>query len=236
MSQSSIASILNISRSNYSQIELGNQYPTYDSLSIIARYFSKSYSWLLHGDEAPQAGGLEDFQASASTQVPLVRAYEGINYIKRSHSTSYIARLPLYEIPVTLINKQATYRAFEADTNNTMKTVTSGEIAVGKQVHNYDMISTNEAYIIITSEKIIFCVAKSILPERKELVFCNDYTASREYRLTFDSVKEVWQAICKFRPTIQPAIKKLESSIECLDKLIETLEGEVSKLNTKSKS
>lgn len=49
LSQSFIAEILNLSRSNYSQIELGNQYPSFHTLHSIARYYSKSYEWLLHG-------------------------------------------------------------------------------------------------------------------------------------------------------------------------------------------
>lgn len=50
LSQAAIANILNISRSNYSQIELGNQFPSFDTLHLIARYYSKSYEWILHGE------------------------------------------------------------------------------------------------------------------------------------------------------------------------------------------
>jgi len=49
LSQSFIAEILSLSRSNYSQIELGNQYPSFHTLHSIDRYYSKSYEWLLHG-------------------------------------------------------------------------------------------------------------------------------------------------------------------------------------------
>ena len=54
LSQAFIANILSLSRSNYSQIELGNQYPSFNTLHEIARYYSKSYDWLLHGDSAEQ--------------------------------------------------------------------------------------------------------------------------------------------------------------------------------------
>ena len=50
LSQAFIADILDLSRSNYSQIELGNQYPSFNTLHNIARYYSKTYEWLLHGD------------------------------------------------------------------------------------------------------------------------------------------------------------------------------------------
>lgn len=51
LSQSEISRVLSISRSNYSQIELGNQYPTFNTLNVIARFYNKTYQWLLHGEE-----------------------------------------------------------------------------------------------------------------------------------------------------------------------------------------
>jgi transcriptional regulator with XRE-family HTH domain len=49
--QSYVAQLLNLSRSNYSQIELGNQYPTFSTLYTLSRYYNKSYNWLLHGTD-----------------------------------------------------------------------------------------------------------------------------------------------------------------------------------------
>jgi len=52
-SQAYVAKFLDLSRSNYSQIELGNQYPTFNTLYILSKYYNKSYNWFLHGiDEA----------------------------------------------------------------------------------------------------------------------------------------------------------------------------------------
>ncbi|WP_316813820.1 helix-turn-helix transcriptional regulator [Pedobacter heparinus] len=55
LSQAFIANILNLSRSNYSQIELGNQYPSFNTLHEIASYYSRTYDWLLHGTDAKPA-------------------------------------------------------------------------------------------------------------------------------------------------------------------------------------
>jgi transcriptional regulator with XRE-family HTH domain len=55
LSQAFIANVLNLSRSNYSQIELGNQYPTFNTLHEIATYYSKTYEWLLHGNSIEQS-------------------------------------------------------------------------------------------------------------------------------------------------------------------------------------
>jgi len=58
--QSYVASFLNLSRSNYSQIELGNQYPTYNTLNAISTHYNKSYHWLLHGTEEQNVKQLAD--------------------------------------------------------------------------------------------------------------------------------------------------------------------------------
>jgi transcriptional regulator with XRE-family HTH domain len=48
-SQAYVAKFLDLSRSNYSQIELGNQYPTFNTLFVLSKYYNKSYNWFLHG-------------------------------------------------------------------------------------------------------------------------------------------------------------------------------------------
>jgi len=71
-SQSFIAGILDLSRSNYSQIELGNQYPSFNTLHNLARYYSKSYEWLLHGSE--QRTGVQE--KSPATLEPILKELE----------------------------------------------------------------------------------------------------------------------------------------------------------------
>lgn len=50
ISQETIASITGMSRSNYSQIELGNQYPSFVTLNHIASYYNSNYEWIINGD------------------------------------------------------------------------------------------------------------------------------------------------------------------------------------------
>lgn len=49
-SQSYVADFLNLSRSNYSQIELGHQYPNFHTLHALSAHYHKSYEWFLHGE------------------------------------------------------------------------------------------------------------------------------------------------------------------------------------------
>ena len=60
ISQKSISVVLDVSRSNYSQVELGNQYPTYDALTKLSKYYNKSYEWLLHGRDSTRSDSGEE--------------------------------------------------------------------------------------------------------------------------------------------------------------------------------
>lgn len=60
LSQAEISEVLDISRSNYSQIELGNQYPTFNTLNVIARFYNKTYQWLLDGEERTEKHAIDE--------------------------------------------------------------------------------------------------------------------------------------------------------------------------------
>ncbi|QNK61406.1 helix-turn-helix transcriptional regulator [Pedobacter sp. PAMC26386] len=69
--QVDVANLLSLSRSNYSQIELGNQYPTFNTLCVLSRHYKKSYEWLLHGEDhseqlpiQPVAGLIDELEIS----------------------------------------------------------------------------------------------------------------------------------------------------------------------------
>ena len=49
--QDYVADFLNLPISTYSQIELGKEYPTIDTLNRISRHYKKSYEWRLHDDD-----------------------------------------------------------------------------------------------------------------------------------------------------------------------------------------
>jgi len=74
-SQSFIADILDLSRSNYSQIELGKQYPSFNTLHTIAQYYGRSYEWLLHGTESASVGQIQ--RRSPASLEPILRELEG---------------------------------------------------------------------------------------------------------------------------------------------------------------
>lgn len=79
LSQATVAIVLGLSRSNYSQIELGNQYPTFNTLHVVARYYGKSYDWLLHGSE---------FRPAPQSPVNLSEMIIDLEYTLKKFSTS----------------------------------------------------------------------------------------------------------------------------------------------------
>lgn len=53
LTQEAFASAIGQKRGNYSQVELGNQLPSLEMITSIARKFSRSYEWLLEGLDYP---------------------------------------------------------------------------------------------------------------------------------------------------------------------------------------
>ena len=70
-SQSFLAGILDLSRSNYSQIELGKQFPSFNTLHTVAQYYGKTYEWLLHGIELHENGQLQG--KSPASMEPIIQ-------------------------------------------------------------------------------------------------------------------------------------------------------------------
>lgn len=95
LSQATVAVVLGLSRSNYSQIELGNQYPTFNTLHVVARYYGKSYDWLLHGwddqtaDQSPAnlSEMIDDLECSLKKFSSSLQAMEiELEEIKQKHA------------------------------------------------------------------------------------------------------------------------------------------------------
>src|SRR6187402_240315 len=187
-SQLFIADILNLSRSNYSQIELGNQFPTFETLYTISRYYSKSYDWLLHGFEDDINSHLSEEELSvlanrklkavtrASTyktgDIKVVRVKSDVqsDYVNNLSVTAYVDTLPLFQFPVSL-NKKYFYRAFKTEDNEAINTIYSGDTVIGRYLNDFSEITVNEIYIVVTHTTIILCRIYSILPF-KELLIC----------------------------------------------------------------
>lgn len=241
-SQEFIANVLKISRSNYSQIEIGKQYPTFETLSIIASYYSKSYDWLLHGLELKEAGKrpyqksiLKELNTAINIEnnkVPHIDCNSRPGYIANLNSLEYLNTLPTFDLPAALINNKTNYRAFTIE-KAILKFIYPSDILIGKQIVKYAQIIIDEIYIIVIYNDILFCRIENIITENEFIVCKTDKLENQVFTLNFDDIQEIWMAECKYSSVIQPIIENLENSVRSIEKLINNLENKVSKMDAK---
>jgi transcriptional regulator with XRE-family HTH domain len=243
-SQAFIASLLNISRSNYSQIELGNQFPTYEALSLIASYYSKTYDWLLHGPDflaahsqvlKKQGFSKELMRATLTASKRILTVNDSLNYVHRLHDVTYLNSLPIFDIPDSLIKENCTCRGFTIDNSESLKHLYPGDILIGRQLTNFSQIaSSNNIYIVVTLTGVLFCRIDNIIVE-KELLVCQNDESDKYFNPAVADIQEIWLAIGKYSAIIQPVINTLENMVLTIGESINLLEREVHKLNKRHK-
>ena len=246
-SQLFIADILNLSRSNYSQIELGNQYPTFETLYTISRYYSKSYEWLIHGFEDDIGGQLSTKEVSILfskklKQSPIVsnskkQDIKLVSVKNKVHSTyvdgldcpEYLNKLPVFEVPLPL-TKKGIYRAFKTEDNQVINTIYSGDVIIGRSLNNLSEVNINEIYVVVTKTNIILCRIYSILPVKEVLVCKTDDLNNDWFTLPFDTIQEIWLAEGKYSTRLEPFITDLNFNVKSLEQSLSKIEREITDL------
>ncbi|EHQ24374.1 helix-turn-helix domain-containing protein [Mucilaginibacter paludis] len=236
-SQAFVASILNISRSNYSQIEIGNQFPSFESLSKIASYYSKSYEWLLHGQEADpyvenSARSSQEIQAEKKVPSKILYVTESAEYARNLKSESYLKHLPVFDLPGSFIVDHARYRAFTIDSsgNNMLKYINTGDLLIGKFIKNFSQILIGHTYVIVTNTEIVFCEVENILFEEGIIVCKCGVFSNPKSILPFNNIQEIWEAVGKYSKIIQSVVEELETTVQSFQALVQKLENEVARL------
>lgn len=251
-SQLFVADILNLSRSNYSQIELGNQFPTFETLYTISRFYSKSYDWLIHGFEDAVGGQLSEEELKLlagkklkQSPVPSYNEKQDIKlvgvknkvyneYVDKVEDAAYLNSLPIFEFKLSL-KKKSIYRAFKTEDSEVINTVYSGDTIIGRSLNDLSEIRINEIYVIVTTTSIILCRVYSILPVKEVLVCKTDDLSNDWFTMPFDTIQEVWLAEGKYSTRLEPFINNLNFNVRYLEQTLTKIEREIIDLKSRIK-
>jgi transcriptional regulator with XRE-family HTH domain len=244
ISQQSMAKILNVSRSNYSQIELGNQYPTFETLAIISDYCGRSYEWILHGEGnesftpnitiTEQTGNIEvsfpkvDIKDKRTVTVWASQIEE---YIQKSADPSYIKGLPGFEIPRSVSEGQDTvFRAFSVGEDILTLGVKKNDMIIAKPLSNYSEVIFNHTFVIVTTSSIVICRILDFVSASK-IFICNDGNPNMQQSLiALSEIKEIWMATGIYSASSGPVASKISEQLVKFQTVLNNLQDEILQL------
>lgn len=251
LSQEFIAKVMGLSRSNYSQIELGNQFPSYEVLVKLAIFYSKTYDWIIHGEDfAIKTSKIiklnmdkllsTDFQqalkATDTDKISLVKKSDYYDYIYSAKIQKYIDQLSTIELPVgkeEKINNPPLYRAFEVFDNGMSGILQSGDIIICENIPRFSDLKFNDIYVLITQEGIIIRRVVKCLEDNKILLCKADDISYPIQIVHLDKLQEIWHISGIFSTKFTGVVENIEHQLEKLQKSINDLQKEVRNINKK---
>lgn len=251
LSQEFIAKVMGLSRSNYSQIELGNQFPSYEVLVKLAIFYSKTYDWIIHGEDfAIKTSKIiklnmdkllsTDFQqalkATDTDKISLVKKSDYYDYIYSAKIQKYIDQLSTIELPVgkeEKINNPPLYRAFEVFDNGMSGILQSGDIIICENVTQFSDLIFNDIYVLITHEDMIIRRVVKYLDDNKILLCKADNLSYSIQAIHPDKLQEVWHISGIFSTKLTGIVENIEHQLEKFQKSITDLQKEIQQIKKK---
>ena len=162
-------------------------------------------------------------------RIPLVPVYAQAGYLSGYDDCSYIETLPAYSLP-TLRN--GTYRMFQVSGLSMFPTLQDGSYVVGKFVEDWQSLTSNRVYVVVTQNDgiIVKRVINSI--EKYGTLYCkSDNRTYPHISVHLSEVKEVWE--CKMHLSFEfldpvtnyQKIAALEADVAHLKEVISTMEA-----------
>lgn len=251
LSQEFIAKTMGLSRSNYSQIELGNQFPSYEILVKIAIFYNKSYEWILHGDNfAIKTSKNEkskmdklisiDFQKALkgtnAGKISLVKNSDYYDYVNSTKIQKYIDQLSTIEIPIgdrKREDNRSLYRAFEVIDDGMAGVLQGEDIIICENITKFSDLVFNDIYVLITSDDIIIRRVVKCLGDNK-LLLCKADNLNYPIRVVhMNELQEIWRIRGIFSAKFTGIVEKIEHHLKKFEKSIADLKKEVQELKKK---
>ncbi|MCD0486968.1 helix-turn-helix domain-containing protein [Pedobacter sp. MC2016-14] len=243
LSQSFLANILKLSRSNYSQIEIGNQFPSYQTLLAISKYFQKSYEWLLHGiGEHEVLIPIDLLKKTPELQQPtivlnkdgyaatlFVKAEDTKKYAKLLNDEAFIGSLAPLEVPLQAGERYR--RAFSVKNKVLPAPLLQNDLLIAEHVSTYAEVVVNNLYIIITKKELIVARLLSVALPFKTL-FCALNENEASFEVNTDDVKELWEITGKYTSSLNPTATELEKNLKKVENALKALEQDLLRIKS----
>lgn len=232
--------------------------PKFNVLEKIANNFEINYEWLLtgNGEMLKSEGATEVIKTPPveiiapikvegrslmpkvivlkdedveEERIPLVPVMAQAGYLQGYDDPQYIKELPMYNLPGM---RNGTFRIFQVEGLSMYPTLQSGSYVVGQFVEDWEHISDNRIYVVVSTEGVIVKRVLNRIEKYGSLYCKSDNRVFPHINVRLKDVKEIWE--CKMHLSFDfldpvPEYQKiadLEADVQFLKQRVEQLEEE----------
>lgn len=212
--QDDVAFAINIKRTTYTGIEIGNSFPSIEVLINLSNYFAISIDTLIKIDltklSAFQLSELErgndvyirgsqlrvlskTTDDKNSENIELVNEKAKAGYTTGYADVEYISDLPKFQLPFLSKNKK--YRSFQI-TGDSMLPISEGAWITGEFIQDWYTIQSGKPYIILTiNDGVVFKIVDNLIQDEGLLKLYSLNSLYKPYDVPVSDIKEVWRFI-----------------------------------------
>ena len=162
-------------------------------------------------------------------RIPLVPVMAQAGYLQGYDDPQYIKELPMYNLPGM---RNGTFRIFQVEGLSMYPTLQSGSYVVGQFVEDWEHISDNRIYVVVSTEGVIVKRVLNRIEKYGSLYCKSDNRVFPHINVRLNDVKEIWE--CKMHLSFDfldpvPEYQKiadLEADVQFLKQRVEQLEEE----------
>ena len=160
-------------------------------------------------------------------RIPLVPVRAQAGYLQGYDDPQYIKELPMYNLPGM---RNGTFRIFQVEGLSMYPTLQSGSYVVGQFVEDWEHISDNRIYVVVSTEGVIVKRVLNRIEKYGSLYCKSDNRVFPHINVRLKDVKEIWE--CKMHLSFDfldpvPEYQKiadLEADVQFLKQRVEQLE------------
>jgi len=254
LSQAEVSETLGLSRSHYSQLELGKQFPSYTILSRIAEFYSKDYEWILHGSDlkcvisnvkSVLAEELNDKSSIPSHSISnsalnqsgeasinknvVISLSEQLTYLENRTDPDYTDALPDFFFPMPQL-PSGKHRAFEIEDDSMDGVLCSHDFVVATAVENFKKISRSNIYVVVLDEQISTRRLMDYNRKSGMFSFVPDNNRYKTEWIRLDDIRELWEVNAKVSCCLHKTVTNITQYFSDFESSVNELREEVFKM------
>jgi transcriptional regulator with XRE-family HTH domain len=243
LTQETLADKIGVTRSVIGAYEEGRAEPKIQTLTNLAYYFGISIDALVNTNLQESNLGKQqqavDLEGATLRILPItvtpdnremitvvpIKAKAG--YLNGCSDKEYIADLPQFNLPLTEITTNKSYRIFQI-TGDSMEPIAPYSYIITEHETNWYEVKDNRCYIVVTKDEgIVYKRLINKITEENEIILKSDNPSVDAYPIATDNILEVWKAIGYITFTLP---EPEDISISKLTSMYEELKNEIARL------